>query len=507
MVLITVGSGLLRLIGLEDNPPGFWQDEASTGLDAYLIWKTGRDRAGDFLPLISRSFGDYPLALYRYLDAPLVGIFGPSVGRERLVASVTGTLMVAVTGWVVRRRFGTAAAVGAMISAALCPTWIQFSRYGSEAILMPALLVLGWGLIDRAEERPLWGWLGALSLGLSAYTYHAIKIFLPFWIAALLWLEWPMIRRLYETRRRQVIGPALVFAAVVLPSMVLAFSAGGRARGNTVLAWYHFSGFDLVRAMVGNYLSYFDPGMLFVRGGPAVAQSMPRLGMWSYLDLPLIVAGFIALFSAQIDRRVRVFLLAWFLLGPFPGGLTYETHNMGRAIGWLPVPQIIAGLGVAKLIGWGRDRWSTPWGRVTASATAALLSLGLVACAAFTAWVIYDYYPKITERDWQAEISRALRCAKEKRKGERIIVSPAFSLADTFGRFFLAELAPLDRPVWELGDRTLVAPGELYVFPASKPAPKGEKLCEIVNQQSKAPVSYVYGPPLPVGPIPDKLIR
>lgn len=506
VLVITALAGLLRLIGLEDNPPGFWQDEASTGIDAYLLWKTGRDRAGAFLPLISRSFGDYPLALYRYLDAPLVGIFGPSVGRERLVAGLTGTLMVAITGWVVKHRFSTTAAIGAMISAALCPTWIQFSRYGSEAILMPALLVLGWGLADRAERRPWMGWWAAVALGLSAYTYHAIKVFLPFWVAAFLWLQWPLVVQLYREQRRHLVGPALLFTAIVLPSAVLAFSEGGRARGNTVLAWFHYSGFDLVRAMVGNYLSYFDPGMLFVRGGPAVSQSMPKLGMWSYLDLPLFFCGAVALFRGPIAPRLRVFLIAWFLLGPMPGGLTYETHNMGRAIGWLPVPQIVAGLGFATIVAWVKERWEGG-ARLRALSAAVALSATLIATSAFTAWVVYAYYPKITERDWQFEISRAMRCAKDLRREEKLVVSPAFTLADVFARFFFAELGPLDRPVWELGDRTAVAPGELYLFPAQKPAPKGEKLCEISNRQTKAPVSYVYGPPLPAGPVPDKLGR
>src|SRR5688572_12056232 len=105
LLLFLLGA-LIRLIGLDDNPPGLWQDEASTGVDALLLWTTGKDRAGVSFPIIARSFGDYPLALYRYLDALVVGLFGLSVATERIVASITGTIMIAVSALLVKRKLG-----------------------------------------------------------------------------------------------------------------------------------------------------------------------------------------------------------------------------------------------------------------------------------------------------------------------------------------------------------------------------------------------------------------
>ncbi|MCB9648106.1 MAG: hypothetical protein H6730_16060 [Deltaproteobacteria bacterium] len=59
------------------------------------------------------------------------------------------------------------------------------------------------------------------------------------------------------------------------------------ARQQQVLAWYAHEGITLVRVMVGNYLSYFDPGMLFVRGGPAaVAQSIRASGAGTWWSCP-----------------------------------------------------------------------------------------------------------------------------------------------------------------------------------------------------------------------------
>jgi 4-amino-4-deoxy-L-arabinose transferase-like glycosyltransferase len=503
VVVVTALGASYRLFDLGDNPPGFWQDEVSTGVDAWRIWHTGHDRAGAFLPLISKSFGDYPLALYRYLDAPVLGLFGPSIWGERIVAAICGVLLIVITALILERRHSRLAAVGAMISAAICPTWIQFSRYGSEAILMPFFLALGWALIDRAAKRPWLLWVGAAMLGLSAYTYHAIKVFLPFWTALFLWFQWPLIKELWAANKKHVLGPALVFAIIVLPSAVLAFSPGGQARGNTVLAWTRWSGFELVRVMASHYLSYFDPGMLFVRGGPAVTQSPPGLGMWSFVDLPLMIAGLVAIVRGRVDRRFGLFVGGWFLLGPMPGGLTYETQNMGRAIGWLPAPQLIAGVGFAEIATWIGARWAGG-AKKRALAVALALSALFAFDVGWTRWAVYTQYPRLTQRDWQFEISGAMRCALEHRKDERLVVSPAFTMADLFSEFFFGDLARGGAKIWELGERSKVAPGELYLLPASKPAPQGVRLCEIVNHQTKATVSSVYGP-LPAASGGDKL--
>jgi len=485
-VFLLVGGALLRLIGLENNPPGLWQDEASTGIDAFLLWTTGKDRAGVSFPIIARSFGDYPLALYRYLDAPIVGLFGLSIANERIVASITGAAMIATSALIVKRKLGVQTALCFMLIAALCPTWIHFSRYGSEAILMPATLVLGWLLIDVGADDPKkrWLiWLGALSLGASAYTYHAIKLFLPLWIAGFLVYQWPLVRRLWREERVHVIGPAAVFALSVLPSVVVAFSNEGLARPNTVVAWKHHSGaIDIARVMLNNYLSYFDPGMLFVRGGPAVAQSIPYLGIWNLIELPLIGVGLAAMMRSQ-ERRFFGFILFWFLLGPVPGGITYETANIGRAIGWLPAPQIISAFGMMTLLVWSQGT-SRELFRI---GVPALLAAGWIATVIAVIDCAFFIYPDITQRDWQYDVTGAMKCAKQKRKDERLIVSPHFQMASVFATFHLNGLP------YELAERKRVEPGELYLFPAGKGKPtKSKEICTIVIKASGKEVSYVY---------------
>lgn len=494
-------AALLRFPGLDTNPPGFWQDEASTGLDAWLLWNTGKDQAGASLPLIARSFGDYPLAGYRYLSAPVVGLLGPTIGNERLVAAIFGTLAVAALGVLVLCRWDHRAALGAMISAALCPTWLHFSRYGSEAILLPAALVLGWAAIALAEKtgRYFLLWVGAGWLGFAAYTYHAVKLFLPLWMLGFLWLQAPTIRRLWRERRRHAVGPALVFALIVLPSVYLAFSTGGLARGRTVLAWYHHESSQVWRVVASNYLSYFDPGMLFVRGGPAAAQQIPGLGMWNLADLVPMIVGAIVLLKSE-RRRFAIFVFYWFLLGPLPGGVTYETHNMGRAIAWLPAPQIISGIGLAAIATWAWTRVGSSekkiFERIKGSAVLILVIVGWSVTAYAVYWCTLVRYPTIAQRDFQFDVSHGLLCARRIRKDERLVVSPGFQVGSVFASYLYGDLDEGGQRIWELGERTIVKPGELYVFPAHRPKPQeGKEVCRVVHEPTGTGAAFVYGPP------------
>jgi hypothetical protein len=487
---ILIPALLIRLIGLDSNPPGLWQDEASSGYDAYLLWTTGRDRAGKFLPLIAASFGDYPLAGYRYLTAPFVGLFGLTPATERIVACLTGTSMVLATGFFAYQTFGKYAAVGAMLSGAFTPMWIQFSRYGSEAILLPFCLIFGAGLIELGRNpkyrRALYA--GALVLAFSAYTYHAVKLILPLWTIAFLIYHRPLITELWKNERKTLYVTAGIFTALVLPSVVMAITPEGQARGKVVMVWIHHKGLNMFPAVLRQYLGYFEPMMLFMRGGPHLSQSMPGVGIWNLIDLPLMILGFVAM--AKGGHRAYGMIFFWFLLGPLPGAMTYETGNIGRSIAWLPAPQLIAGLGFASLLEYRGHK-------AVRAVFAAALAAGFIATGIVHFKTTLEVYPRRAEREFQYEITHSLRCARELRtNGEKIIVSPGLignEVAETFVGFYFGDLfeAKSRGQNWDLAQRTVVAPGELYLM-KNGPAPKGKKLCE-VKLRDGAVVAQVFG--------------
>jgi hypothetical protein len=324
-----------------------------------------------------------------------------------------------------------------------------------------------------------------------------VKVLLPLWMAAFLWYQWPQVQELWRTRRRHVIGPAVIFTLSVAPAIYAALTPEGMARGRTVAAWTHFSGFEVARNILNNYLSYFDPGLLFVRGGPAVAQSIPGLGLYNLIDLPLVITGVIAAIRGAAPKRFLIFVLLWALLGPLPGGITSETHNIGRCIGWLPAPQLLSAFGLLQILDWisARRRRAEAAPRLVASAVAGSLAAAWAATAVHVAALTLIRYPQTTERDWQFEISRALICAREQAAGRQIVVAPQFQAAEVFALFHLGSLPPLEngQRAWSFGNRSVVPPHEVYTFPAHERRPAGVPLCEIKSRLGGEPKAFVFG--------------
>ncbi len=493
-------AAFLRFYALGSNPPGVWQDEASTAVDAYHLWHTGADRAGDRWPIISRSFGDYPFATYRYLTAPVVGLFGIGPGPERFWAATLSLTLVLALVLLMRRAFGPASALGAALSAAICPTWIHLARYGSEQILLPTTLMLALLMFDLGRDpgRRGWLWGGALALAASAYSYHAAKVLVPLWSIGLLVYLWPTARALWSSgERRHVLGPILLVLLLVAPSIYLATTPEGGARGQDAAAFTRLGGRELLVHVAEMYGHFWHPGRLFFAGPATVILQPPGLGMWSWLDLPLIALGLGAVaigLRGHPRRRLAVFWLFWLLIGPLPGAIGYEPESITRLIGWLPAPAALAGLGFGWVVA------SQRLARARPVVLAALVTLWVASAARVVDRILVEY-PRIAQRQWQYEISAAMRCARDHALAApvqpQVVVSRDFAYHNTFSLFWFLALPPLPdgRDPFVLGERRRVADGELYVMPRTAPQPDGVLLCTIAIDGEA--LSFVYGPAQP----------
>lgn len=472
---LALGAGL-RLVDLEHNPPGMWQDEASTAVDALSIMRTGKDRSGRPWPVISPSFGDYPLAGYRYALIPVIKTLGLSIGTHRLVSAIAGTLLLLAAALLVRGRLGDHAALGALLSGAITPTWIHYSRYGSEAMLLPACLALGALFAEKArrEERPRWLYASAVALGASAYTYHAVKLMLPLWGLALLWLEWSTVRAFFHKNKWSVLGPVGLLLLLVLPAVSAALSPEGMARANQVAVWNDRPLPEALATSLKNYLSFFEPAFLFERASIYTAMSFPVLGAYSVFDAPFIVLGGVLALWRRRQDRFYGFVLLWLLIGPLPGAIGSDAHNCGRVVGWLPALPMLAAIGFGATL---QGLLRLP--RIGRALTLLPLAAAYLYVALGTVDRVMLVYPHVADIAWQFEPNRALVAAREQRRGRRVIVSPAFQMAELFARFHL------DWVPWTLGTRGVVGPGEIYAAPADKVPVRGAVVTEIKDHDGK----------------------
>ena len=111
LAAILLLAALLRVPFLSSVPNGFYSGEASTGYDAYSILQTGKDQYGEFLPLLTRSFGDYVEASYRYVAIPFIAVFGLNEFSTRLPSAVIGVLTIGALFSLVKIYFNTQTAL------------------------------------------------------------------------------------------------------------------------------------------------------------------------------------------------------------------------------------------------------------------------------------------------------------------------------------------------------------------------------------------------------------
>src|SRR3989344_8563133 len=88
---------VLRFYRLDDVPLGFHQDEISQGYNSFSILETGKDRYGQVLPILFRSFGSYQPPVYTYLTTALLYFLGNTVFAARFISALFGVLTVFVT--------------------------------------------------------------------------------------------------------------------------------------------------------------------------------------------------------------------------------------------------------------------------------------------------------------------------------------------------------------------------------------------------------------------------
>jgi 4-amino-4-deoxy-L-arabinose transferase-like glycosyltransferase len=185
-LVVLLLAAFLRLYLLASVPFGWHPDEATKALLARDVL------AGKFFPAFFSAFTGRE-ALFVYLEALLFTLLGEGIFTGRLLSAFIGILTVALTYATGRelftRRIGLLAAAFLAIS-----LWhLIASRNGYRAVIQPfiqlfVIFFLFYGLHHSSTSQTWWPFLLAgFFLGLSQYTYTAVRLF-PFLILAILFL-------------------------------------------------------------------------------------------------------------------------------------------------------------------------------------------------------------------------------------------------------------------------------------------------------------------------------
>ena len=148
IVLILLAAAVLRLVALNDAPPGMTHDEADHGLTALSILDGARAL---YFPI---GYGREPL--YDYVTAAVMRATGPTILAGRLTSVYAGLLLIAAVYAWARRAFGAPVALLTAAGLAVGFWPLMTARQALRSSMLPAVSALGvlffWvGVFPRAR--------------------------------------------------------------------------------------------------------------------------------------------------------------------------------------------------------------------------------------------------------------------------------------------------------------------------------------------------------------------
>jgi 4-amino-4-deoxy-L-arabinose transferase-like glycosyltransferase len=328
-------------------PPILTCDEASIGLNAQGILTTGADEWGQRLPLFFKAFGEYKSPVFIYSSLPLIKLLGLNLYAIRLTAAIWGLLTIIFTSlfvWELTKN-KTVAFISLIVASTL-PWHFQVSHLGYEVTAFPAMLTIALWLLAKSNRRGNSFFLlvaAGFILGLTAYTYPVARFLVPvyFLIGPSLLIEKPLKRLLFATTLVLMVTPLI---AAIIQNPAIFFS-----RFNEISIFLRP---DPLLTLTKNYLSYFSPQFLFLKGSPDILFSTKQAGaLLLSFTLPLATGLLITANLAIRKNYWAIFLVLGLLLSPIASALTFDNQpHLLRAAGSIPFIVVVTTFGVWYLL-------------------------------------------------------------------------------------------------------------------------------------------------------------
>lgn len=203
LVFIVIGFCITRFWQLTTLPNGIHIDEAGMAYDAWCLAHYGVDRLLKSWPVYLTNFGGGQSALYAYLCAACIKIFGFSIWSIRLPGVFSSFLALIFGMKTAEKMFPLNTylpyAVGGL--AVVCPYFIMASRFGLDCNLALGFSAMFLYLFISALDNGKTGYyvLAGLAGGIVLYTYALTYVVVPLFLLLsfcyLLWTKRLLLRK------------------------------------------------------------------------------------------------------------------------------------------------------------------------------------------------------------------------------------------------------------------------------------------------------------------------
>ena len=358
---------VIRFIGLESSPPGFYIDEAGGAAQVICIKQSSYDFYLNKIPLFSPEFPDVGVYTpgYLYGEYLWTTIFGDSIYAFRsFLAFVTALTVLLLFLWC-KRKSGIKLATFVAFFATITPWAFQFSRIAWDPPIAVLFLITGlW--ISGWEKR---AWLAGIFFAFAAYSYGPLRL------TAVLFLIF-----LPGFSIKNKIWAAILFGLTCIPLIWEMQHASFMARANNLLLWSasnenpykDFNTIDLVLLFSKQIAEHFSLKFLFLSGDANLRHSIQQFGMLSWVSGLIFVSGVVYLvinrivgadnfFSGSHTKKIIQVAIIGIVSGIIPSALTNEGNPHAlRAISSWPFFMLLFGALATELDDRLKSRWFIP---------------------------------------------------------------------------------------------------------------------------------------------------
>lgn len=182
LLIIFIIAIMVRITLVGTYPKGIDADEAYGGYEAWSMLKYGHDSWGYTNPVYLETWGSGMSVMYSVIAMPFIAIGGLKTFTFRLPQVLFGVISVVVFYLLLKKFTSEKTAVLGAFLMAISPWHIILSRYGLDANLAPAFILLAAYFGILGLEKKWYLVVSALFWGLSLYCYALMWIFVPLFL-------------------------------------------------------------------------------------------------------------------------------------------------------------------------------------------------------------------------------------------------------------------------------------------------------------------------------------
>jgi len=429
LVTILLSAISIRIYQLDNNPVGFFCDEASIGHNAYTLLHYQTDEHYKKFPIFFEAFGEYKTPVAIYLTLPLIAVFGSNEFSIRLLSVIFGIITIIFTSLIAKELFGKKISILTAFFSSTMPWLIHYNRTGFELNTYLGLFSLTVYLFIKSQGNSKIIIPAFFSAAITLYSYFPARIIIPTLLFGFLVI---FHKKFLRNKILAVIG-ILLFLIISLPLIFSFFSESGVARFNMVSVFSQKLPLtETLLKIFENYTVQFSPKYLFYGENTPILRHFsnglsPLLG----ITIPFVYLGILTTFLKYKSTSSKILIL-WLVLYPIAGAITFDPPFTSRSIIGAPLFAIFISTGFLNPICLLK-KTIPPKLAITVLLIAVLLNFG------FFLKFYFQVYPKISWGfwGWQYGAKEIVEYFSTNQKFyDELIMAPEFNKPEIFFKFY-----------------------------------------------------------------------